>query len=161
MKASILVLGLGNDILMDDGIGPKLVHDLAPKFENPDFHFDIACCGGLEIMEAIKGFTKVVFIDAIRTKNGKPGDIYCFKPSDFRETLHLSCLHDIGFLTALSLGDTLDLCLPKDLHIIAIEIIEDMEFSEAFTPELQEKYPIIKKKVSGLIKRITGENFHL
>ena len=156
MKASTLVLGMGNDILMDDGIGHRLLHDLAPIFENPDLQFDVACCGGLEIMEVIKGFDKVLFIDAIRTKNGKPGDIYYFKPSDFQETLHLSSLHDVGFLTALRLGNSLNLHLPTDLHIIAIEIIEDMEFSEELTPELQEKYPKIKKEVADLIERITG-----
>jgi len=147
---------MGNDILMDDGIGPRLVHDLASMLENPEIQFDVACCGGLEIMEVIKGFDKVLFIDAIRTKNGKPGDIYYFQPSDFQETLHLSSLHDIGFLTALRLGNSLDLCLPADLHIIAIEIIEDMEFSEELTPELQEKYPRIKKEVADLIKQIIG-----
>jgi hydrogenase maturation protease len=156
MKPSTLVLGIGNDILMDDGIGPHLVRDLAPLFESPDIHFDIACCGGLEVMEFIKGYDKVVFIDAIRTNNGKPGDIYYFNPSDFKETLHLSNLHDIGFLTALGLGSILDLALPADLHIIAIEIIEDMEFSERLTPELQEKYPKIKKDVAAIIRRISN-----
>jgi hydrogenase maturation protease len=155
MKPSTLVLGLGNDILMDDGIGPRLVRDLGPLFENPDMHFDIACCGGLEIMEFIKGFDKVVFIDAIRTINGKPGDIYYFNPSDFKETLHLSSLHDVGFLTALDLGNSLDLCLPTDLHIIAIEIIEDMEFSEELTQQLQEEYSKIKKEVATIIRRIS------
>jgi len=156
MKPSTLVLGMGNDILMDDGIGPRLVRDLAPLFANPGVQFEISCCGGLEIMEAIKGFNKVLFIDAIRTKNGKPGDIYYFKPSDFRETLHLSSLHDVGFLTALGLGKSLNLSLPSDLHIIAIEIIEDTEFGEDLTPELQEKYPKIKEEIAVLIKQILG-----
>ncbi len=156
MNPSTLVLGIGNDILMDDGIGPHLVRDLAPLFESSDIHFDIACCGGLEVIEFIKGYDKVVFIDAIRTINGKPGDIYYFNPSDFKETLHLSNLHDIGFLTALGLGSILDLGLPADLHIIAIEIIEDMEFSERLTSELQEKYPKIKKNVAAIINRISN-----
>lgn len=156
MKTSTLVLGMGNDILMDDGIGPRLLHDIAPMLENPRLQFDVACCGGFEIMQVIKGFDKVLFIDAIRTKNGKPGDIYYFNPSDLQETLHHSSLHDVGFLTALHLGNSLDLHLPTDLHIVAIEIVEDMEFSEDLTPELQEKYPKIKKEVADLIEQITG-----
>ena len=153
-----LILGLGNDILTDDGIGPRLVHSLAQKIDNPVIHFDTACCGGLMIMECIQDFEKAVFIDAIHTRDGKPGDVYYFIPSDFRETLHLSCLHDIYFLTALRLGNALNLNLPADIHIIAVEIIEDMEFGDELTPQMKEKYPEILEKVVVLIKQITGWN---
>jgi len=153
-----LVLGLGNDILTDDGIGPRLVHDLAKIFKNPDIQFDTACCGGLEIMEYIKGYNKVVFIDATRTRNGNPGDVYYFIPSDFRETSNLSNLHDLNFLTALKLGTTLELGLPGDLHIIAIEIFEDREFSEEFSPYLKERYPGILDETCVILKRIVELN---
>jgi hydrogenase maturation protease len=149
-----LILGLGNDILTDDGIGPRLIKDLSGMILKDNVHFNVACCGGLEIMEYIKGYQQVVFIDAIRTKGGIPGDVYYFKPSDFRETSHLSSLHDITFITALNLGNTLDLDLPSDLHIIAVEIIEDMEFSNEFTSALRERYPEILKKASEIINRI-------
>jgi hydrogenase maturation protease len=149
-----LILGLGNDILTDDMIGPRLVFDLAQMIDDPNVQFDTASCGGLEIMEYIKGYEKVVFIDAIRTRDGKPGDVYYFIPSDFRETSHLSSLHDVSFLTALKLGNTLNLGLPDDLHIIAVEIIEDMEFSEEFTPPLEEKYPGILEDVCATVRRI-------
>jgi hydrogenase maturation protease len=152
----ILILGLGNDILTDDGIGPRLVRDLAHMIDNPGVQFNTACCGGLEIMEFIKGYEKVVFIDAFRNQEGKPGDVYYFVPSDYRETSNLSSLHDINFLTALELGKSLNMNLPVDLHIIAIKIIEDLEFSEEFTPELKEKYPGILEEVFALVKKVIG-----
>jgi len=151
-----LILGLGNDILTDDGIGPRLMSDLGQMIDDPNVQFDTTCCGGLEIMEYIRGYEKVIFIDAIRTRDGKPGDVYYFIPSDFRETLHLSNLHDVSFLTALKLGNTLNLGLPEDLHIIAVEIIEDMEFNEEFTPQLKERYPGILEEVFEIVKRVTG-----
>jgi hydrogenase maturation protease len=153
-KKKTLILGLGNDILTDDGIGPRLVHDLAQKINEPTVKFDTACCGGLEILEYIQGYEKVDFIDAIRTRDGNPGNVYYFLPSDFRETLHLSNLHDVQFLTALKLGKTLDMGLPSDLHIITVEIIEDMEFSEELTGQLKEKYPGILEEVFAIIKKI-------
>ncbi len=153
---NILILGLGNDILTDDGIGPRLTNDLSKMIVNNDMHFITTCCGGLEIVEYIKGYQQVVFIDAIRTREGIPGDVYYFKPSDFKETSHLSSLHDITFLTALNLGNTLELDLPSDLHIIAVEIIEDMEFSDELTAPLKAGYPEILKKVIAIISSITG-----
>ena len=150
----ILIQGLGNDILTDDGIGPKLISDLACLINTPGIEFNNACCGGMQIMEYIQGYEKVIFIDAIRTEKGNPGDVYYFVPSQFRETLHLSSLHDTNFITALELGTNLNMKLPTDLHIIAIEIIEDMEFGEELTLPLREKYPAILEEVSQIIKQI-------
>ena len=154
MKPSTLILGIGNDILMDDGIGPRLVQDMKRLGEFPDTKYEVICSGGLDVMEYIKGFQKVIFIDAIRTENGNPGDVYYFKSSQFRETMHLSSLHDVSFLTALELGNNLDLGLSSDIHIIAVEIIEDRQFGNELTPELQVKYPEINKKVLSLITEI-------
>ena len=151
-----LVLGLGNDILSDDGIGPRLISDLSRMFNKQDIKFDTACCGGLEILELITGYRKVIFIDAIRTGDGRPGDVYYFLPSEFRETLHLSNLHDINFLTALSLGNALNLGLPAELHIIAIEIVEDIQFGEEFTSPIKEKYPAILEEVHSIICQETA-----
>jgi hydrogenase maturation protease len=156
MNKKMLILGLGNDILTDDGIGPRLVRDLAQMINDPNVQFDTASCGGLEIMEHIQGYDKVVFIDAIRNRDGKPGDVYCFKPSDFRETSNLSSLHDINFLTALELGISLNMGLPVDLHIIAVEIIEDMVFSEEFSLPLKERYNRILEEVFVKVREVIG-----
>jgi hydrogenase maturation protease len=154
MKKETLILGLGNDILTDDGIGPRLVRDLDRVNQNPSVRFDVAGCGGLEIIEYIKGYKKVVFIDAIRTRSGKPGDVYYFNPSDFQETSHLSNLHDVYFLTALKLGNVLELDLPADLHFIAVEIVEDMEFNEELTPQLADKYSAIFDEVHEIVSKL-------
>jgi hydrogenase maturation protease len=146
-----LVIGLGNDILTDDGIGPQLVRDIAKKITRTNLVFNTASFGGLETMEYIRGYKKVIFIDAIRTVNGQPGDVYYFTPSDFQETSNLSSLHDINFLTALKMGNFLEMDIPSDIHIVAIEIIEDRVFNDSFSPVIAEKYPEILKKVTALI----------
>ncbi len=150
-----LILGLGNEILSDDGIGPRLITDLSHLIVDPDLHFKASSCGGLEIIESISDFERVIFIDAIRTRNGKPGDVHYFIPSDFRETSNLSNLHDVNFLTALKLGNLLEMDLPSDLHIIAVEIMEDMLFSEELTPALNHNYQKILSEVLGIINKIT------
>jgi hydrogenase maturation protease len=151
---TILIVGLGNRILSDDGIGPLLVNDLLPIISNPEVQFTVVSSGGLEIMELIKDYKKVIIIDAIRTAKGNPGDVYYFLPAAFRETSNLSNLHDVNFLTALRLWKMLELNLPDELHIIAVEIIEDKEFSEELTPYMKKKYPEILKKVTDIIMNI-------
>lgn len=142
-----LVLGIGNEILTDDGIGPRLVNDLSKDCLKPGVHFGYACVGGLEIIELLNGYDEAILIDAIRTKSGIPGSVYLFGPDDFRETMHLSNLHDISFLTALKLGKKLNIKLPEEIRIIAVEIIEDQEFSDELTPPLNSRYPEILQEI--------------
>jgi len=149
-----LVLGLGNEILSDDGIGPRLVNDLSVIPGIIEADFITAWSGGLEIMELISGYKKVIIIDSIHTSSGKPGDIYHLDPSDFKETSNLTGIHDVNFLTSLDLGKALGYNMPDEIHIIAVEILDDMEFSERFTPVLEGKYPEILKKLSELVKVI-------
>jgi hydrogenase maturation protease len=152
-----LIIGIGNEILGDDGIGPRIVHDLSQIIHEKGFFFNTACAGGLEIIEHITGFDRVIFIDAIHTSDGTPGEVYYFVPSDFRDTSNLSNLHDISFHTALELAAKLNMNLTDDLHIIAIEIKEDTVFSDRLTESLNEKYPVILNEVISKVKLITGE----
>ncbi|HNW99669.1 MAG TPA: hydrogenase maturation protease [Bacteroidales bacterium] len=148
----ILILGMGNDILTDDGIGIKITKFLEKNFPFPNIVYDTLSLGGLEIIEYIREFKMVIIIDAIKTLNGIPGTVYQFIPDDFKETTHLSNIHDVSFLTSLKLAKELDITTPENIHIIAVEIIEDMIFSDEFTPLLQEKYPEILKEVTEMVE---------
>jgi hydrogenase maturation protease len=149
-----LVLGIGNDILTDDGIGPKLVNEIKSKKVFTNIDFLNVFLGGLDILELIQGYEKVIFIDAIITKDGIPGTVYHFKPADFKETLHLSNLHDANFLTALELGRKMGMQIPEDIHIIGIEIVEDRIFSNSLSPEMEMKYPEVFKEVLNLVHNL-------
>ena len=148
----ILILGVGNEILMDDGIGPKLVKELQKENLRDDIKYDTAFMGGLEILEYIQGYEIVIFIDAMITRDGIPGTVYQFTTDDFKETLHLTSLHDASFLTAIELGRNIGYEIPEKIHIIAVEIVEDKVFGIEFTKPLQEKYPEIIKSVNKLVR---------
>lgn len=149
----ILVLGIGNDILSDDGIGPHLIRDLSHQVNYPHVVFETSCLGGMEVLELICHYNTVIILDAIKTRGGIPGTVYLMQPEDFRETAHLSSFHDVNFLTALKLGHHLDMSLPEKIWIIAIEILEDLEFSASLTPPLQAKYPAILAEIVEFVEQ--------
>lgn len=153
-KYATLVLGLGNELLCDDAIGPKLTKRLEQCSELSDFKFETAFVGGLDVIDLIKNYQKVIFIDAIKTENGIPGTLYLFNKEDFKETLHLSNMHDISFLTALELGAWLGINIPPEIDIIAIEIREDLVFSNNFTPEVESKYDEIYFEIKDYLLSI-------
>ncbi len=154
-----LVAGIGNEILMDDSIGLKMCKFLRSMYLNSGIKFTKLSVGGLEVLEYISGYKKVIFIDAIKTKGGKPGDVHLFTPENFKETNNLSNLHDTSFITALKIGKSLGTEIPEEIYIIAIEIKEDMVFGENLSHELNGKLEEVKKKVNDYFLSLvsTGE----
>lgn len=152
MSGKRMILGVGNEILMDDGIGPKVVKTLEAKYPLPEMEYHTTTIGGLDILEFITGYDWVVFIDAIKTKDGVPGAVYEFTSENFKETLHLTNIHDVSFLTAIELERQLGLNVPKYMHIFAIEIIENQLFGEEFTPPLKERFEQIIEEIHKKIQ---------
>ena len=150
----ILILGIGNDILTDDGIGPKLVQELQKYITNPNIVFDTAAAGGLDILEMIKDYNKAIIIDAIKTRDGVPGTVYFLTPASFKETLHMSSFHDVNFLTALKLAEKLNIPVPDQIEIIAVEILEDLTFSTEFSPPITDKYNDILQEVKISVEKL-------
>jgi len=153
-QPDILILGVGNDILMDDGIGVKLVKMLEKEFPDPAASYETCMMGGFDVLDLMVGYAQVIIIDAIKTRGGTPGDIYHLVPEDFKETLHLSNIHDVSFLQALKFAKKMNLAIPRKIDIIAIEIVEDRVFGDEFTPQLQIRYPEIKEQVTRMVREL-------
>lgn len=147
-----LILGLGNPILGDDGVGIRVAGELKKQIDDENVDVKEASIGGLGILDLIQGYDKVIVIDSIQTKDGRPGQLYKFEPSDFKETIHLSSPHDINFATALSLGRKLQMPMPEVIDIYAIEIKDNVTFSEECTPD-------VSKAISKIVARILAEEF--
>ncbi len=155
----ILILGLGNELLCDDAIGIHLVSEFEKLFPSPAIHFKTSCTGGLEIVEIITGYNQVIIIDAIKTQNGVPGRVYHFTLSDFKNTSHVSSFHDISFLTALKFADYVDIKIPENIHILAVEIVEDMLFSDQFSASICKEYDQIKTSIKAYLDQLIPENY--
>ncbi|MFC2118541.1 hydrogenase maturation protease [Bacteroidota bacterium] len=155
-REKIIVLGFGNEILTDDGIGVRIVKKIQNEEIFSSMSFDVGWLGGMEILDFIENYDTAVFIDAIRTKDGSPGDVYHFTPGDFLETLHLSNVHDTSFENTIKMGRKLGMVIPDTIHVLAVEIVEDLVFSKSFSPKVEKKYPeildYIRRFLSSLIK---------
>jgi len=138
-----LVLGLGNPILTDDGVGVHVVRALAARCQWKDVTFAEASVGGLRLLDTIAGYDRVILVDAIQTPDGQPGDVYRLYPSDLQASLHSGSTHDLSLSGALALGRDLGLQLPdnEDIVIIAIEAKDVLTFGETCTEHVQAAIP--------------------
>jgi hydrogenase maturation protease len=152
----ILVLGLGSEILMDDGIPLKIIADLKKDPLTRDLNYLTANTGGLDLLDHFSGFRNVFIIDTIMTKNGVPGQVWFFnaKDEDCMDTFHLSCCHDASFEITLGLGKKLGIPLPEQIWILAVEILRGLEFSRSSSEQVDSVYPGILAEVKKNINHI-------
>jgi hydrogenase maturation protease len=142
-----LVLGLGNSILSDDGVGIKVAHEVREKLNDPQITVAEASAAGLSLLDSIVGYDKVIIIDAIQTEKGRAGQIYRMGTEDFSLTKHFSSPHQINLATALELGKMLDLAMPQKITVFAVEAKDITSFSEKCTPEVERAIPEAVKMV--------------
>lgn len=151
MTMRTLVLGMGNPILCDDAVGIRLARDFRLETEeDPDVEYIVDCSvGGLNLLDLVTGYDRLVVFDSIRGGGGPPGSWYEMTGESFRETMNLNNVHDANFTTALELGRLMNAHLPRpiDVHIFAVEIADNTTFSEHMTPELEAAYDDLRPQI--------------
>jgi hydrogenase maturation protease len=140
-KVKTLVIGLGNPILSDDGVGPAIARELENKIDPQVANVAEASLGGLNLLDLLVGYDRVIIIDAIKTENGKPGQIYRLDPEALTTTRYTASPHDVNLVTALELGKKLGLAMPQKIDIFAIEVSDTVNFREECTPAVAAAIP--------------------
>jgi hydrogenase maturation protease len=133
-RQATIVVGLGNDLLSDDGVGLYIARRLR-KLLDPD-HYEVLelSVGGMEMVEHLVGYRRAAVIDACHTGRLAPGTLRRYRPEDFSNSLRLGSFHTISFVTALELARILGADLPERIDVFAIEA-EDVEtVHEGCTP---------------------------
>lgn len=150
-----IVVGLGNPILRDDGVGIHVAMAAKEAYGGDDVDFVEASVGGLRLLSVIAGYDRVILVDAIMTPGGRPGQLYRMGPNEVCASLHADCSHDMSLPAALELGRKMGMRLPtdEDFVIIAVEVEEVTTFGETCTPAVEAAIP---RAVESVLGELTG-----
>jgi hydrogenase maturation protease len=148
-----IVIGLGNPIVSDDGVGIRIAETLESRLNPKEAAVISASLAGLDLLDMMVGYDRAIVIDAIQTLQGKPGDIYRLDADALKTTRHTSSTHDVNLATALELGKRLGLELPRQIDVIAIEVADVTTFSEELTPEVAQAVSLCVEMVVADLKR--------
>ena len=153
----IVILGMGNTLLSDDGIGIVIANKLHDIYEENEF-VDVreTSWGGFRIIDLLSGYDSAIVIDAIKTGEQPVGTIQRSTPSDFVHSVRMTAFHDINFATALEFARQLGIPMPKDISIYTIEVEETERICENLTHSVRSAVEQcineIKKEVNARIK---------
>ena len=146
-----LVVGVGNLLRCDDGVGIHVVdrlNEVAPHIDTLD-----VALGSIEILEAMKGRDRVFIVDAIQT-GGEPGTIYRVNLSKGEEPPRVTHSHGVDLLTTLRLGESLfPGQMPKEMILLAVEVEDVMTLSESCTSKVQASVEKVVEMILGFEKK--------
>ena len=142
----IAVVGVGNILLKDEGIGVKVVKELESKFSFPaNVTLIDGGTAGHHLVNMLAGFDLIIVIDAVQGGE-KPGTIFRFTLDQipFELNTHLS-VHQVSVLEALNqvtlLGEN------QKVIFVGIEPEDISPWGMELTPVIEEKKPELKKLV--------------
>jgi hydrogenase maturation protease len=143
--STTLVVGLGNPILGDDGVGWRTVEALEDRLAGDeamhrtagDVELECLAVGGLSLMERLVGYDRVVLVDAILGSD-RPGtlSVGSLAETACRLAGHLDSAHDVPLTEALAAGRALGAHLPDDVTVVGIAVRRVDVFGERLSPEV-------------------------
>lgn len=140
-----LVIGLGNPILGDDGVGWKVVEAISNQQSTISIGIETDCLsiGGLSLMERLVGYERAVIVDAIQTGQNPIGTVRRFRLEELppRGSGHTASTHDTDLLSALQVGRSLGVILPAEILVVGIEAKNVYDFTEEMTPAVVTAIP--------------------
>ncbi|MCG8700437.1 MAG: HyaD/HybD family hydrogenase maturation endopeptidase [Bacteroidales bacterium] len=155
-RAPVVVIGLGNILLADDGIGVHAINKLFNEhIENVEFVEGGTL--GINLLNVLEDRELVIAIDAVKG-NQPPGTVYKFRYDEIYKYYanNTMSLHQLDFVKALEIGSFLDKTLPE-ITIIGVEpkrIELDMNLSNCVKSQLPKIIQLVKDEI-----HVSLENF--
>lgn len=160
-----LIVGLGNPILGDDGVGWKVADEVKKRLP-ATAPIDVLCLslGGISLMEHLIGYDNVILVDAFEM-DAPDGTVSVLKLSQLPNysAFHTTSIHDTSLQKAMELGREMGAHLPDDVTIVGVATEHIHEFSEDLSPPVARMIPCIVKIVLNLLSEYMNEepNGHL
>ncbi len=115
---ALVILGLGNDLLGDDGIG-LLAADRLRSYETPDITVRTTTQSGLYLLEHLQGYDDAIVLDSVL--GDRPGTVRELQGPELQE-VSVPSAHYAGLPEALALARASGLPMPRRLRIFGVEI---------------------------------------
>lgn len=139
-------------MICDDGVGFKVVDEIA-ALNIPDLDLDQQAVSGLDIIEIMLDYKKVIVVDAIVTEKYPAGTVMQLLPEDFKNSLHGTNPHEVNIHMAIELGRRLSPDrMPKDIHFVAVEVNDVWTVTDVMTEDVEKAVPTAVQAVLKLLE---------
>ena len=153
MGVDIAVVGIGNILLSDDGVGVLVLNELKSRYKKLPGSVELIDGGtmGLDLLPFIEGKERVIFIDAVDFK-AEPGTVGELNNSEIPHYFSSKLsVHQIALPDMIAAGQLLG-TIPEEMCLIGIQP-KTIETGYGLSPEIQGQVDALIEKV---IKKLSG-----
>lgn len=153
-SVKVLIIGLGNPLAGDDGLGPYIVRYLQQS-SLPHGVEAMECRDAFAILPDLTSAGWVVIVDAVQT-GGEPGTIYRIPLRRLTGQRKGFSQHEISLLTLYQLPfSKWQLSLPDGV-LLAVEVGEIKAFCAELSPALKERVPALVGRIHEEVRQSMG-----
>ncbi|NPV29210.1 MAG: HyaD/HybD family hydrogenase maturation endopeptidase [Firmicutes bacterium] len=155
--AKTIVLGVGNLLLKDEGVGIHAIRALRGRGLPPGVELIDGGTAGFDLLPLLMGADRIIIVDALRGGE-PPGAVYRLTPADClpqqgREAGPIS-LHDLGILDVIRALEVLEQRTPE-VVIIGVEPGE-IDWGLELTPAVAASLPAVLEQIELELKNENG-----
>jgi hydrogenase maturation protease len=152
-----LILGIGNILLNDEGIGIRVVQKLEEEGGITGVDLMDGGTGGFHLLGALQSYKTVIVVDASLDEH-PPGFIRVLQPKFAHEFPKQLSAHEIGFrdmMEALIILDKMPL-----IYLLAVSVKDFQDMGLTLSPEVEAVIPMAVNKLRELILAIDPMNIN-
>jgi hydrogenase maturation protease len=152
-RPDLLVLGIGNPLMGDDGVGNQVIELLAEENLPPNVRIEDAGLPGWGLPAWFEGWSNVILVDAVQMGRS-PGYWRRFRPEELQIELENDALslHQPDLACGLALAQALDL-LPENLLLYGVEPA-DVNPGQALSPAVRNSLPDVVASILNDLEKI-------
>jgi hydrogenase maturation protease len=149
-KKSVLVLGLGNILLRDEGVGIRVINSLEQEeFEGADL-LD-GGTGGFHLLDTLQSYKTVILVDA--SLDAFPaGHVRILQPKYAEDFPKQLSAHEFGLRDLMDSARVLG-CLPE-IYLVAISVKDFQDIGMELSPEIESAIPEAIQRINAIIRSL-------
>jgi hydrogenase maturation protease len=154
MKKKVLILGVGNYLMGDEGMGVHFARQLSNELHDELIDVVDGGTGGFALMELFETYPTVILADATLDQN-PPGTIRLIKPKFSADFPKAMSTHEIGLKDVVESLILLDKLPMIYLFVVSIEKVQPLSIT--LSPEIEAAIKVLKKKAVALARAQLSE----
>jgi len=154
MNKRIGILCVGNILLLDEGVGPRVAEELLKQYSFPE-NVEVLDRGtmGMALLSDIKNFDVILVIDAVDNTGKPPGTVVSFVPEDIAPCEAFHGAHDARLVDVLEAASLLG--YRPEVHCLGIQVqnMNPSDYTIGLTPLVEASLPFLVECVKGFLKK--------
>ena len=148
------ILCVGNLLMLDEGVGPRVAQELNERYSFPE-NVEVLDRGtmGMALLSDLKRFDVLLLVDAVDKTGTPPGTVVTYMPEDIAPYEAFHGAHDTRFIDVLEAAALLG--YQPEAHCLGVQVLDmcPVDYTVGLTPPVEAALPFLLECVRGFLER--------